>query len=162
MPNDCTNIITIICKNQENFSKFIENELQTIKNYNSKHHEIVKILKQGKYGIILNLWSAWKPDYEWLENLLPQIATFLNERLKLTLHPDKIFIKTLASGVDFLGWINFPDHRVVSTVTKKRMLKNIKQKKGKEETVQSCIGLLSHGNTKKLSNLIINKYVVEK
>ena len=47
MPNDCTNIITIICKNQENFSKFIENELQTIKNYNSKHHEIVKILKQG-------------------------------------------------------------------------------------------------------------------
>jgi hypothetical protein len=76
MPNDCTNIITIICKNQENFSKFIENELQTIKNYNSEHHEIVKILKQGKYGIILNLWSAWKPDYEWLENLLKTYEDF--------------------------------------------------------------------------------------
>lgn len=99
---------------------------------------------------------------EWLENLLPQIATFLNERLKLTLHPDKVFIKTVASGVDFLVWVNFPDHRIVRTVTKRRMLKNIKQKKGKEETVQSCLGLLSHGNTKKLSNLIINKYVIEK
>ena len=76
MPNDCTNIITIICKNQENLSKFIENELQTIKNYNSENHEIVKILKQGKYGIILNLWSAWKPDYEWLESLLKKYEDF--------------------------------------------------------------------------------------
>jgi|694.fasta_scaffold09100_6 hypothetical protein len=76
MPNDCTNIITIICKNQENLSKFIENELQTIKNYNSENHEIVKILKQGKYGIILNLWSAWKPDYEWTEKLLNTYEDF--------------------------------------------------------------------------------------
>jgi hypothetical protein len=69
MPNDCTNIITIICKNQENLSKFI-------KNYNSENHEIVKILKQGKYGIILNLWSAWKPDYEWTEKLLNTYEDF--------------------------------------------------------------------------------------
>ena len=131
--------------------------------YMNEFDQFVKHKLKAKYYIIYaDDFVIMSPKKEWLENLLPQIATFLNERLKLTLHPDKIFIKTLASGVDFLGWINFPDHRVVRTVTKKRMLKNIKQKKGKEETVQSCIGLLSHGNTKKLSNLIINKYVVEK
>ena len=38
-----------------------------------------------------------------LESFLTPIKKFLEERLKLSLHPDKVFIKTLASGVDFLG-----------------------------------------------------------
>ncbi|MEK7170105.1 MAG: reverse transcriptase/maturase family protein, partial [Patescibacteria group bacterium] len=52
-----------------------------------------------------------------LEQRLVQIREFLRERLKLSLHPDKVFIKTLASGVDFLGWVHFPDHRVLRTST---------------------------------------------
>lgn len=47
------------------------------------------------------------PDKKYLENIIPAIAEFLQNTLKLTLHPDKIFIKTLYSGVDFLGWVNF-------------------------------------------------------
>lgn len=70
MPNDCYNIITIICKNQEALHNFIENDLQTFKNHNSEHNEIIKIIKQGKLGIIFKLWSPWNPDYEWLEGLL--------------------------------------------------------------------------------------------
>ena len=50
---------------------------------------------------------------EWLEIILPEIGDFLANRLKLTLHPDKVSIKTLASGVDVLGWVHFPDHRVL-------------------------------------------------
>src|SRR3989344_1719012 len=49
-------------------------------------------------------------DKTYLEELLPKMGDFLEERLKLELHPDKVFIKTLASGVDFLGWVHFPDH----------------------------------------------------
>ena len=30
----------------------------------------------------------------------------------------KVSIGTLASGVDFLGWAHFPDHRVIRTATK--------------------------------------------
>src|SRR3989338_6013738 len=76
-----------------------------------------------------------------LENSIPQIRDFLKEKLKLELHPDKVFIKTLASGVDFLGWINFIDHRVLRTATKRRMMKRMKgtQKSG---TTQSYLGLL--------------------
>ena len=64
----------------------------------------------------------------YLENLLPKINDFLDESLKLSLHPDKIFIKTIASGVDFLGWVHFPKHRVLRTTTKRRMLKKLLHK----------------------------------
>jgi len=74
------------------------------------------------------------------------IPIFLEEKLKLELHPDKVFIKTLASGVDFLGWVHFPYHRVLRTSTKRRMLKSM-ENDPKPETVQSYLGLLKHGNT---------------
>jgi len=43
-------------------------------------------------------------DKNYLEKLLAKIDLFLREKLKLNLHPNKISISTLASGVDFLGW----------------------------------------------------------
>jgi RNA-directed DNA polymerase len=89
-----------------------------------------------------------------LVSLLSRIQDFLCEHLALELHPDKVFIKTLASGVDFLGWIHFPGHRVLRTTTKRRMFRRIGETKGKKETVLSYFGLLSHGNTYKLRQQI--------
>lgn len=82
----------------------------------------------------------------YLENLIPQIRSFLKKELKLEIHQNKIFIKTYASGVDFLGWINFPDHRILRTSTKRRMLKRIRENR-KAGTIDSYLGLLKHGNT---------------
>ncbi|MEK7534856.1 MAG: reverse transcriptase/maturase family protein [Patescibacteria group bacterium] len=42
-------------------------------------------------------------DKPWLEVLLLKIESFLSEQLKLVLHPNKVSITILASGVDFLG-----------------------------------------------------------
>lgn len=92
-------------------------------------------------------------DKIYLQNLLPKISRFLKEKLKLQLHPDKVFIKTLASGVDFLGWIHFPYHRVLRTSTKRRMLKRL-QENIKKEAKQSYLGLLKHGNTYQLNKII--------
>ncbi len=86
---------------------------------------------------------------EYLEILLFKISVFLQTRLHLSLHPDKVFIKTLASGVDFLGWVHFPHHRVLRTATKRRMVRNLK-KNQKPETIASYKGMLLHGNTHKL------------
>ncbi|MDO8493337.1 MAG: reverse transcriptase/maturase family protein [bacterium] len=83
-----------------------------------------------------------------LEAILLKIKEFLSTELKLELHPDKVSIKTLSSGIDFLGWVHFPDHRVLRTTTRNRMFINIKDKNGKPEVVQSYLGLLSHGNGK--------------
>lgn len=84
-----------------------------------------------------------------LKSLIPAIRSFLLFDLHLTLHPNKIFLKTFTSGVDFLGWVHFTDHRTLRTVTRRRMLQRIESHPTKE-TFQSYFGLLGHGNAKKL------------
>jgi RNA-directed DNA polymerase len=91
---------------------------------------------------------------DYLENVLLKIMAFLNENLKLSLHPNKVSIHTFSSGVDFLGWVNFCDHKVLRTVTKKRMFRNLRLKKWNKETVASYLGMLSHGNGWKLEEKI--------
>ena len=88
-------------------------------------------------------------DKKELENHLFCIRGFLGQTLKLSLHPDKVSVTTLASGIDFLGWVHFPDHRVLRTATKRRMLKRFCAYPN-NQTFQSYLGLLSHGNARKL------------
>lgn len=86
----------------------------------------------------------------YLENLIPKIERFLSDELKLSLHPDKVSIKTLASGIDFLGWVHFPKHRVLRTTTKRRMFRRIGESEWNEATMISYRGLLAHGHTSKM------------
>ncbi|MCX6752789.1 MAG: reverse transcriptase/maturase family protein [Candidatus Nomurabacteria bacterium] len=88
-------------------------------------------------------------DKKCLEDILKEVANFLKENLRLELHPDKVFIKTIYSGVDFLGWGHFPTHRVLRNATKKRMIRNLKNNSN-ENTRASYLGMLNHGNTFKL------------
>ena len=76
MPNDCSNIITITSHNEELLNNFIQNELNPIEMHNTKHHEVIKIYKRGSYGIVFKLWSAWSPDYNWLEDMLNKYQEF--------------------------------------------------------------------------------------
>lgn len=85
-----------------------------------------------------------------LEDLIPVIKDFLREKLKLDLHPDKVYIKTISSGVDFLGWIHFTDHRILRGASKRRMIRNLHESRS-DARIQSYQGLLSHGNAYKLS-----------
>ena len=88
-------------------------------------------------------------DRAYLFTTLSYMKVFLHDRLKLELHPNKVSIQTLASGVDFLGWVHFPDHRVLRTSTKRRMFEALSGNP-KEETVASYRGMLKHGNAHKL------------
>jgi RNA-directed DNA polymerase len=88
-------------------------------------------------------------DREYLVSLIPRLNTFLENELELVMHPDKLFVKTFASGVDFLGWVHFPDHRILRTVTKKRMQVRLRNNLSKER-LSSYLGLTSHGNTYKI------------
>jgi retron-type reverse transcriptase len=93
----------------------------------------------------------------WLENQIPVIGKFLRSELKLELHPDKIFIKTFASGVDFLGWVNFFDHRILRTTAKRRMFRKIRENP-REAVLNSYLGLLKHGNAEKLKIEVRKEY----
>lgn len=104
-----------------------------------------------RYADDFVLLSEHRPH---LEYILVQIKTFTRHGLHVSLHPDKIFIKTLVSGMDFLGWVHFFDHRVLRTTTKKRAIKRLAQTK-KEAVWRSYLGLMGHGNTKKLKKSLI-------
>lgn len=108
-----------------------------------------KELKVKYYIRYADDFAILSDDKAYLENMLPKISGFLESRLKLRLHPDKVFIKTLASGVDFLGWVHFPRNRVLRSATKRRMFKRLGED-SKSEILSSYKGMLSHGNAYKL------------
>ncbi|MFA5248079.1 MAG: reverse transcriptase/maturase family protein [Patescibacteria group bacterium] len=100
-------------------------------------------------------------DRNSLVTIFLQIDKFLKNTLKLFLHPDKCFIKTLTSGVDFLGWVQFCGYRVLRTSTKKRVFKRIEGDSDSSPIIATYLGLLKHGNGHKLGERII-KYEVNK
>ncbi len=119
--------------------------------YMNKFDQFMKHKVKVKYYIrYADDFIIMSQDRRWLEEVLSKVGEFLRTNLKLELHPNKVSIETLSSGVDFLGWVNFPDHRVMRTTTKKRMFRNIQLKEGKLEVVQSYLGLLGHGNGRRL------------
>ncbi len=106
---------------------------------------------------------------QYLDNLIPLIEQFLNKKLDLELHPNKVIFQKLSSGIDFLGYVIFPYYMLPRTKTKRRLLRKIKArigdvKRGKiteeklDETVQSYLGYLGHAYSynfrKQLKNLI--------
>ena len=118
--------------------------------YMNEFDQFVKHRLKAKYYIrYADDFVVLSQDKSWLEELVFKVGDFLSERLKLQLHPDKVYIKTIYSGLDFLGWIHFPDHRVLRTATKRRMFKRL-QVSQKRETIASYLGLLKHGNTHKI------------
>lgn len=94
---------------------------------------------------------------ELLEKAVRPIATFLEYCLLLSLHPNKVSIQTISSGVDFLGWVHFPKHRVLRTTTKRRMHRRIRENP-EPETLASYLSLMKHGNTERLRAEVLNNY----
>jgi RNA-directed DNA polymerase len=121
-----------------------------VNTYMNEFDRFVKHELKAKYYIrYADDFVLMSSDRAYLQKTLPRIRGFLKEELSLKLHPKKISIQTIASGIDFLGWVHFSNHRVLRTTTKKRMLKAIKGEV-KPETLSSYRGLLKHGNARKL------------
>lgn len=126
--------------------------------YMDRFDQFVKHKLKAKYYIrYCDDFVIFSDRREHLENYFLQINKFLSEELKLQLHPNKVSIETIASGVDFLGWVNFTDHKVLRTKTKKRMFKRLEENEYKPESVSSYLGILSHGNAHKLENKLLNE-----
>jgi retron-type reverse transcriptase len=122
--------------------------------YMNEFDQFMKHKLKAKYYIrYADDFVIFSADKEHLTELIPKIAEFLSEKLKLSLHPDKVSIKTLAGGVDFLGWVHFPHHRVLRTTTKNRMMKKLGEEQ-KEASIVSYRGMLSHGNAYKISCIL--------
>ena len=125
--------------------------------YMNEFDQFMKHKLKAKYYIrYADDFVILSADKRHLLKIVRYIALFLRERLQLELHPNKVSIHTVASGINFLGWVHFPDHRVLRTGTKRRMLKRL-DATDNEKVASSYLGLLSHGNTKKLRQRIESK-----
>jgi len=100
-------------------------------------------------------------DPKYLEVFTVLIEDFLNKKLDLKLHPQKVEIRKFSQGVDFLGYVVLPYYIILRTKTKKRMFRKIKENKLKlnqnlisrdsfEQSLQSYYGILKHCNSHKL------------
>lgn len=126
--------------------------------YMNEFDQWVKYKLKAKYYIrYADDFVVLSTDKTELERYLENIHIFLDERLRLQIHPNKVSITTPASGVDFLGWVHFPKHRVLRTVTKQRMFKNLKKKEYANNSVQSYLGMLKHGNSYSLSCKVLRE-----
>jgi RNA-directed DNA polymerase len=105
-----------------------------------------------------------------LDEWLAKVRTFLAERLRLSLHPNKVTVRPLHQGIDFLGVVLLPHHRVLRTTTRRRMIRRLEQifegvrddleaAEALSQSIASYTGLLSHVNAWQLSLLIRNQFV---
>lgn len=126
-------------------------------------------LKVRNYARYTDDFAIASEDYAYLEKLIPPIAEFLNRKLALTIHPKKILIRKFNRGVDFLGYIIFPNYRLIRTKTKRRIFAKLRRRidefhSGRisrlvlEQSLQSYLGVLSHAATYKLGNELKNQF----
>ena len=91
------------------------------------------------------------------EDYLIAVNEFLEENLKLELHPKKTSARKLSWGIDFCGYIVLPHYTLPRTSTKRRILKKLMQ--GSDyQALQSYLGYVSHANSFNLAKRIKNLY----
>lgn len=108
-------------------------------------------------------------DKAYLSNLVLRISSFLYDELRLELHPEKVTIRKFNQGIDFLGYVVLPHHRMLRTKTKRRIFLKLKKKVLEyrsgiisratlEQSLQSYLGVLTHANTYNLSQTLKNQF----
>lgn len=114
--------------------------------YMNVFDQFVKHTLRVKYYIrYADDFVLFSHNRQYLSQVLSLLQDFLHRELHLEMHPNKIELRTVASGVDFLGWIHFPHHRVLRTTTKRRILRAVDHQPSKQ-TLASYQGLLKHGD----------------
>lgn len=81
-----------------------------------------------------------------------EMNTFLKETLKLAIHPNKIYLRKLHWGIDFVGYVALPHHALPRRKTAKRAVTNLAKIHDLEKlnaSYASYLGYLRHVSSKK-------------
>ncbi|MFA6405009.1 MAG: reverse transcriptase domain-containing protein [Candidatus Paceibacterota bacterium] len=100
-----------------------------------------------------------------LENCILKLDYFLKNKLKLELHPNKISLRKIHNGTDFLGYVSLPHRKILRTKTKKRIIKKIEKlsimlqrelisQEYFDQIMSSYKGILTHCKSEKLKEQI--------
>lgn len=133
-----------------------------------------------KQELKLKLYVRYTDDFvivadneDYLQDIILLVKKFLSDNLDLNLHPDKVSIRKFSQGIDFLGYVLRPHHRLIRTKTKKRIFKKMglrineyKNNKITEEcllqSLQSYLGVLSHAASHRLCANLKNEVWLSK
>jgi retron-type reverse transcriptase len=96
-------------------------------------------------------FAIFSEEKEILENLAVTIENFLEKKLALAIHPDKISIRKWFQGIDFLGFVHYPNYSILRIKTRKRIFRKVLEKKTDivdkklfRQTIQSYKGIMNH------------------
>jgi RNA-directed DNA polymerase len=118
--------------------------------YMDKLDQFVKHELKAKYYLrYADDFILLSTDKGVLKNHIFSISKFLKDNLKLSLHENKIILRKYRSGIDFLGYVCFPDYCVLRTKTKKRIFRKLAK-----HNVTSYLGVLSHCRSFSLSQRV--------
>lgn len=101
-------------------------------------------------------------DRAYLFSCINTLRQFLSAHLKLELHPQKMSVRKLTWGIDFLGYVVLPHYTVPRTKTKRRMYKKLEEARCKSsfnQSLQSYLGYLKHANSYKIMKKIRKQFV---
>ncbi len=128
-----------------------------------------------KYELKIKFYIRYMDDFiilheskQYLHKLKEDIRVFFIS-IKLTLHPKKANVFPVRSGIDFLGYRIFDNHRLVRKSTVKRFLKTVKKKIKKYdledmnfdklmESFNSWEAYMAHANSHQLKNSLHQGY----
>jgi retron-type reverse transcriptase len=100
-----------------------------------------------------------------LNGCLVKVRDFCRDELLVDLHPNKVEIRKIHLGIDFLGYVSLPHYKVLRTRTKNRMMKKLTKLKNEydlgkvekdkiEQVLQSYFGMLKHCRSNKIKHKI--------
>lgn len=129
-----------------------------------------------KHALQVKNYARYTDDFviladnrEYLETLIPKIEDFLENSLALSLHPDKVSIRTYRQGVDFLGYVILPGHIAVRSTTRRRIYRKVREQVRRFKTgstnettllssLNSYLGVLSHADAHETSEDLLNQF----
>lgn len=113
------------------------------------------ILREPYYFRYADDFIFLNTDKAYLIKIEADVKNFVTERLRMTVHPNKIYYRKFSQGIDFVGYVLLPRYRVLRTKTKKRMFKKVAgmvreynigalDDYSLNQSTQSYLGLLTH------------------
>jgi len=123
------------------------------------------------YGRYVDDFILVHRDKGYLKSLIPLIRNTLQDRLHLSLHPEKIYLQHYSKGVQFLGVVIKPNRIYMANRTKGNFYDAIKQqnvvvKEGRPDKQQqaaflssmnSYLGIMKHYKTHKLRKRMLTR-----
>jgi hypothetical protein len=135
---------------------------------NELDHFVKETLRVHWYARYMDDFLILHADRRRLAEIRDTIRVYLRTKLKLSLHPKKLTIKNVSTGVPFVGYRIYYDHVLIRGNTLRRIECNyrarVKQvKKGRlseqklVETKASIRGHLKHANTYGLAKSLLKQ-----